>query len=175
MRSMAVRHGRPNLIDVVGVCAGWPTTLSSTVAPGFVMPSLTGYTDEGSRALLLMRFQVPCWAIAHVFGRDAMYWYRLGQRLGRFRVVGTPVQEAARLPKDLVADERHRWLGGVRVYSATHRWPRWPMGGVPRKPGMWSRRMSPPAATPRGGKPRREPGQPGSLVLVCSDAFCRRF
>jgi hypothetical protein len=90
-----------------------------TVAPGFVMPYMTGYTEEVSKALLLMRFPVPCWAIAHIFGRDAMYWYRLGQSLGRFSVVGTTVKEAERLPKDLVADEKHSWLSGERVYIAT--------------------------------------------------------
>jgi hypothetical protein len=90
-----------------------------TVAPGFVMPSLTGETDEVSQAWFLMRFHVPCWALAHVFGRDAMYWYRLEQRLGRFSGAGTTVKDAERLPKDLVAEEKHRWLGGERVYIAT--------------------------------------------------------
>ena len=66
-----------------------------------------------------MRFHVPCWAIAHVFGRDAMYWYRLEQGLGRFSLVGTTVKNPERLPKDLVADEKHSWLKGERVYIAT--------------------------------------------------------
>jgi hypothetical protein len=60
-----------------------------TVAPGFVMPYMTGYTDEVSKALFLIRFHVPCWAIAQVFGRDAMYWYRLEQSLGRFSWVAS--------------------------------------------------------------------------------------
>jgi len=90
-----------------------------TVAPGFVMPYMTGYTDEVSKALFLMRFHVPCWAIAQVFGRDAMYWYRLEQRLGCFSVVGTTVKDAAQLPQALVADEKHSWRGGERVYIAT--------------------------------------------------------
>jgi hypothetical protein len=47
------------------------------IAPAFVMPSMTGRTQEVDSALFLMRFYVPCWAIAHVFGRDAMYGYRL--------------------------------------------------------------------------------------------------
>jgi len=90
-----------------------------TVAPGFVMPYMTGYTEAVSKALFLMRFHVPCWAIAYVFGRDAMYWYRLEQSLGRFSVVGTTVKDGEQLPKDLVADEKHSWLGGERVYIAT--------------------------------------------------------
>ena len=72
-----------------------------TVAPAFVMPSMRGRTAEVDKALFLMRFHVPCWAIAHVFGRDAMYGYRLEQGLGRFSVVGTTVKSPERLPKDL--------------------------------------------------------------------------
>jgi hypothetical protein len=36
-----------------------------------------------------------------------MYWYRLERALGRFSLVGTTVQTAARLPRHLVADEKH--------------------------------------------------------------------
>jgi hypothetical protein len=59
-----------------------------TVAPAFVMLSMRGRTDEVDNALFLMRFHVPCWAIAHVFGRNPMYWYRLEQGLGRFSLGG---------------------------------------------------------------------------------------
>lgn len=83
------------------------------------MPYMTGLTQDVDQALFLMRFHVPCWAIAHVFGRDAMYWYRLEQSLGRFSIVGTSVKNPEQLPKDLVADEKHRWLTGERVYIAT--------------------------------------------------------
>jgi hypothetical protein len=89
------------------------------IAPTFVMPYMTGRTQEVDHALFLMRFHVPCWALAHVFGRDAMYWYRLEQGLGRFSVLGTTVKSPERLPKDLVADEKHSWLKGERVYIAT--------------------------------------------------------
>lgn len=89
-----------------------------TVAPGFVMPYMSATVAEVEKALLLMRFHVPCWAIAYVFGRDAMYWYRLQQGLGRFSLLGTTVKTPTRLPKDLVADEKHSRLGGERVYIA---------------------------------------------------------
>lgn len=46
-------------------------------------------------------------------------WYRLQRGLGRFSVVGTTVKNPARLPTDLVADEKHRWLEGERLYIAT--------------------------------------------------------
>jgi hypothetical protein len=90
-----------------------------TIAPAFVMPYMTGLTQDVDHALFLMRFHVPCWAIAHVFGRDAMYWYRLEQSLGRFSIVGTTVKNPEHLPQDLVADEKHSWLQGERVYIAT--------------------------------------------------------
>lgn len=90
-----------------------------TVTPAFVMPYMTGRTQEVANALFLMRFHVPCWAIAEVFGRDPMYGYRLEQGLGRFSVVGTTVKSPEKLPKDLVADEKHSWLKGERVYIAT--------------------------------------------------------
>lgn len=90
-----------------------------TVAPAFMMPYMTAPVAEVDKALLLMRFHVPCWVLAYVFGRDAMYWYRLGQGLGRFSVVGTTVKVAARLPHDLVADEKHSRLDGEKIYIAT--------------------------------------------------------
>ena len=80
---------------------------------------MSGRVDEVEKALFLMRFHVPYWAIAYVFGRDAMYWYRLQQGLGRFSLVGTTVKTPEHLPQDLVADEKHSWLQGQRVYIAT--------------------------------------------------------
>jgi len=90
-----------------------------TVAPGFLLPYQSGRVEEVEQALFLMRFHVPCWAIAYVFGRDAMYWYRLEQGLGRFSVVGTTVKTAQALPRDLVADEKHSRLQGKKLYIAT--------------------------------------------------------
>ena len=53
-----------------------------TVAPAWVMPYLTASVAEVERPVLLMRFLCSCWALAQVFGRDAMFWYRLEQSLG---------------------------------------------------------------------------------------------
>ena len=39
-----------------------------------------------------------------------MYWYRLERSLGRFCLVGTTVRAAERLPRHLVADEKHTTL-----------------------------------------------------------------
>jgi hypothetical protein len=62
------------------------------IAPAFVMPSMTERTQDVDQALFLRRLHVPCWAMAHVFGHDALYWYRLEQGLGRFSRVGTTVK-----------------------------------------------------------------------------------
>jgi hypothetical protein len=90
-----------------------------TVAPTFVTPYLAGRTAEVEKALFLMRFHGPCWALADVFGRDAMSWYRLEQALGRCSVVGTTVQAAERWAQDWVADEKHSRLAGDKISSAT--------------------------------------------------------
>ena len=47
-----------------------------------------------------------------------MYWHRLECSLGRFSLVGTTVQAAERLPRHLVADEKHTTLAGKKVYLA---------------------------------------------------------
>lgn len=56
--------------------------------------------------------------MTEVFGRSPMYWYRLECSLGRFSLVGTTVSAADRLPRHLVADEKHTTLGGKKVYLA---------------------------------------------------------
>jgi hypothetical protein len=89
-----------------------------TVRPSFVMPYLTGKVADVETALFFRRFGVPYWALARVFGRDAMYWYRLECGLGRFSVVGTTVRQAA-LPSHLLADEHHERCQGAKVYVAT--------------------------------------------------------
>src|SRR5215471_11382747 len=53
------------------------TGAAFSVRPSFVLPYMTGYTDEVEKALLLRCFGVPFWVLARVFGKDPMYWYRL--------------------------------------------------------------------------------------------------
>ena len=48
---------------------------------------------------------VPFDALAYVFGRDAMFWYRAWLAFGRPSLVGTTVKEPQTLPRALVADE----------------------------------------------------------------------
>ena len=90
-----------------------------TLAPAFVMPSMTGRTQDVDHALFLRRLPVPCWAMAHVFGREAMSWDRLEQGVGRCSLVGTTVTTPERFPKDLVADEKQSGWKGERVSIAT--------------------------------------------------------
>ena len=80
---------------------------------------MTGRPHDVAHAWFRRRLPVPCWAMAHVLGREALSWYRLEQGLGRFRLVGTTVKPPEPCPQDLVADEKQSGLKGERVYSAT--------------------------------------------------------
>lgn len=90
-----------------------------SVVPSFVMPYMMGYTDDVEKALFLRRFGVPFWGLTRVFGHDDMYWERLELRLGHNNLVGTTVKDADLLPTDVLADEKHTRLNGVKVYVAT--------------------------------------------------------
>ena len=89
-----------------------------SIRPSFLMPYMTARTEDVEAPLFLRKFGVPFWALAHVFGHDPMFWYRLECGLGRFSVVGTTVRQAD-LPEHLLADEHHQTLDGQKVYLAT--------------------------------------------------------
>jgi hypothetical protein len=88
------------------------------IRPSFLMPYMTARTDDVQGPLFLRKFAVPFWALARVFGRDPMYWYRIECGLGRFSLVGTTVRRAD-LPEHLLADEHHQTLDGQKIYLAT--------------------------------------------------------
>jgi hypothetical protein len=67
--------------------------VSYTIRPSFVMPYMTGMVHDVEKALFLRKFNVPYWAVAYCYGRNAMYWYRLEAGLGRFSIVGTTIQD----------------------------------------------------------------------------------
>ena len=90
-----------------------------TIRPSFVLPYMTGYTNEVEKALFLRRWAVPHWGLAYVFGRDEQYWYRLENRLGRNSLVGTTVKDAHKLPENVLADEKHTRFNGQKAYIAT--------------------------------------------------------
>ncbi len=87
--------------------------------PDLIMPYMVGKTDEIDKPMYLRQFGVPFEALAYVFGRNAMYWYRIYLSLGRASIVGTTIKDPQKLPQHLVADEKHTWLGKNRVYLPT--------------------------------------------------------
>lgn len=91
---------------------------SFTVRPSFLLPYTAGTAGEVQGPLFLRAFAVPFWALARVFGRDDMYWYRLEVGLGRNSIVGATARRAA-LPEHLLADEHHQARGGLKNYIAT--------------------------------------------------------
>ena len=90
-----------------------------TIRPSFVLPYMTGYTNDVENALLLLSYDVPPWLVARVFGRNAMYWERLMERIGHNSLVGTTVRQPEALPEHLLADEKHTRLCGEKTYVAT--------------------------------------------------------
>ena len=90
-----------------------------TIRPSFIMPYMTGLTDDIEKALFLRKFSVPFWALSRMFGKDPMYWYRIEQALGRNSIVGTTVRKPGDIPNHLAADEKHTRILGNKVYVAT--------------------------------------------------------
>jgi hypothetical protein len=94
-------------------------SVSYTIRPSFVMPYMTGWVCDIEKPLFLRKFNVPYWALAYCYGRNAMFWYRLESGLGRFSIAGTTIQNPSLLPHHIVADEKHTWLNGDKIYCAT--------------------------------------------------------
>ena len=126
-----------------------------SIRPSFLMPYMTARTADVEGPLFLRKFGVPFWALAHVFGRDPMSWYRLECGLGRFSVVGTTVRQAE-LPAHLLADEHHQI---ARRPEGLHRHDRrrrmLPGGGAGRDGG--DRRPEGRLRGLQGGGPRHHP------------------
>lgn len=87
-----------------------------TIAPSYLMPYMRGKVSDVEHALFLKKFDVPDWALTHVFGRNDMYWYRTTLSIGRNSLVGTTVRSAEKLPPDLVVDEKHSKIQGKKAY-----------------------------------------------------------
>jgi hypothetical protein len=90
-----------------------------TIRPSFVMPYMTGFSDDVENALFFRKFNVPFWALSHVFGRNDMYWYRMEKSLGRNSIVGTTIRNPENIPDHVGADEKHTRLLGKKIYIAT--------------------------------------------------------
>jgi len=69
--------------------------------------------------LYFRQFKGPIEALAYAFGHDAMYWYRLETKEGRYNLVGSTIKESEQLPSPLVADEKHTKIKGKKAYIAT--------------------------------------------------------
>ena len=84
------------------------------------MPYVIDRTEEIEPALYLRQWAVPCDALAYVFGRNAMVWYRAWYALGRPSLVGSTITDASRLPTaHVVVDEKHTSIQGEKVYIST--------------------------------------------------------
>ena len=69
--------------------------------------------------MLLVRFGVPFWVLAVVFGHNAMFWYRMFTRLAKFNLTGTTVYEKEQMPQHILADEFHVRIRKTKAYIAT--------------------------------------------------------
>ena len=90
-----------------------------TLRPSFVMPYMIARTDAVEKALYLRQWGVPFDALAYVFGRDAMFWYRAWLAFGRPSLLGTTVKDPHKVPRDLVADEKLTRVAKQQVYVPT--------------------------------------------------------
>ncbi len=89
------------------------------IRPSFLMPYMIARTDDLEKGLYFKRWGVPFEALAYGFGHDAMFWYRAYVSVGRHSIVGTTVKAADKLPKNVVADEKHSRQQGQKVYIPT--------------------------------------------------------
>jgi hypothetical protein len=88
------------------------------IRPDTMMPYMVGTTEEVAKGLDLRRYGVPYEGIARVLGHSPMYWYSATQALGRISIVGSLAKEASVCFPHLVADEKHSWWLGKRIYIA---------------------------------------------------------
>ena len=113
-------HGK-SISDKTGVMTRrikWRNGQAWTVHPGFIMPSMTGYTEDVAKALYLRKYGVPYDGLVYVFGKDENYWYRIETRFGNKNIVATTVK-TVEIPKDVLADEHHSWMNGDKIAIAT--------------------------------------------------------
>jgi len=93
--------------------------ISYRIRPSFILSYNRAKTDDVSGALFLIKFGVPFWALAYLFGKNAMWWYRLFISLSYCNIVGTTIRDKTLIPKDIIADEHHIRILGNKAYAAT--------------------------------------------------------
>ena len=74
---------------------------------------------EVEKGLYLRQWGVPFDALAYVFGRSPMFWYRATMAMGRPSLVGTTVKSKDKLPAHVLADEKHTKPKGRKVFVPT--------------------------------------------------------
>jgi hypothetical protein len=111
-----IRHSKKSGIPTRRIIVD---TITHTIRPSFVMPYHVAFSEDAEKALFLRKFDVPFWALCYVFGKDAMYWYRMEQSLGRNSIIGTTIKNPDLIPEHLASDEKHSRLKGDKVYIAT--------------------------------------------------------
>ena len=89
------------------------------VRPSFLLSYQRGKTSEAASGLLLIRHGVPFWVVAHILGRNPMWWYRLFISLSLYSIVGTTIRQESNLPEHILADEHHIKIQGKKAYVAT--------------------------------------------------------
>jgi len=89
-----------------------------SVLPSFMMPYMTGFTEEVAKALYARKYGIPYEGLVYIFGRDENYWYRLETQFGRLNIVATTVK-TVEIPVDLLADEHHTKINGNKAAIAT--------------------------------------------------------
>jgi len=113
MPNMQLRRIRLSKADETG------RKLAYTIAPCDVLPYMTGMAADVEKGLFLKQFGVPDWALTYLFGRNDSFWYRQTEAFGRYNLVGSTVKEVEKVPKDLLADEKHAKAHGGKWYVAT--------------------------------------------------------
>lgn len=89
------------------------------IRPSYVFSYCREKVDFVSKGLFLLKFGVPFWALAFVFGYNATWWYRIYIFLEKYELVGTTINNIENLPEHIVADEHHIKVKGQKKYVAT--------------------------------------------------------
>lgn len=87
--------------------------------PSCLLSYLRAKAEDVEDALFLRRWNVPFWALTHLYGRNDMFWYRLEKSFGHLSIVGTTVKKKENLPEDVLADEKHTTHDREKVFVAT--------------------------------------------------------
>lgn len=87
------------------------------IRPDFVMPYMSERVELAEKALYLRSKGLSYEGIARVLGKSEKHWYSVCQSLGRISIVGSTAKSEEKLPKHLVADEKHSECRGKKSIS----------------------------------------------------------